>query len=155
MLFTAQTIPYTATSLFSKIVLDYLQGENVLKPFYTAAPHLAAIQQAIEAKQAQTIDRETLVQVLQKQYSSVECTPAVQKHLKSLLQPSTFTVCTAHQPNLFTGPLYFIYKILHTIKLAQQLAQSLPQHHFVPVFYMGSEDADKDELLHTYVGGQK
>ena len=155
MLFTAQTIPYASTNQFSKIVLDYLQGENVLKPFYTAAPDIEAIKKAIAAKQAQNPDRETLVQVLQKQYEGVEATAAVQQNIQALLQPNTFTVCTAHQPNLFTGPLYFIYKILHAVQLAQQLSQQLPQHRFVPVFYMGSEDADKEELLHTYVQGKK
>lgn len=155
MLFTAQTIPYASTNQFSKIVLDYLQDENVLKPFYTAAPTIASVQQAIEQKKEQPIDRQTLVQVLQQQYKSLEDTTAVQLNIKSLLQPNTFTVCTAHQPNLFTGPLYFIYKILHTIQLAQQLSQQLPQYNFVPFFYMGSEDADKEELLHTYVQGKK
>jgi bacillithiol biosynthesis cysteine-adding enzyme BshC len=64
-------------------------------------------------------------------------------------------VCTAHQPNLFTGPLYFIYKILHAIKLANYLKEQLPSFHFVPVFYMGSEDADIEELNHFTVEGKK
>ena len=155
MLFTAQTIPYSSTHLFSKIVLHYLSGENVLKPFYTATPSIDAIQEAIRQKEAQQIDRAALVQVLKSQYTSVSPSKKVSENIEALLQPQTFTICTAHQPNLFTGPLYFIYKILHTIKLAQTLQQQLPQHHFVPVFYMGSEDADKEELAHTWLQGKK
>ncbi len=155
MLFTAQTIPYSSTQLFSKIVLHYLSGENVLKPFYAAAPGLDAIKSIIQQKQSQNIDRGALVQVLQSQYASVSLTKDVTQNIEALLQPQTFTVCTAHQPNLFTGPLYFIYKILHSIKLAQTLQQQLPQHRFVPVFYMGSEDADKDELAHAWLQGKK
>ena len=155
MLFTAQTIPYGSTHLFSKIVLHYLSGENLLKPFYTAAPSIAAIEGAIRQKEAQKIDRQALVQVLKSQYESVSPSTEVVQNIEALLQPQTFTVCTAHQPNLFTGPLYFIYKILHTIKLAQTLQQQLPQHRFVPVFYMGSEDADKEELAHTWLQGKK
>ncbi|MEO7531443.1 MAG: bacillithiol biosynthesis cysteine-adding enzyme BshC, partial [Sediminibacterium sp.] len=57
--------------------------------------------------------------------------------------------------NIFTGPLYFIYKILHAVKLADELNTQLPQYKFVPVYYMGSEDADLDELGFINVGGQK
>ncbi len=52
-------------------------------------------------------------------------------------------------------PAFFIYKILHTIKLAQTLQEQLPQHRFVPVFYMGSEDADKEELAHAWLQGKR
>jgi bacillithiol biosynthesis cysteine-adding enzyme BshC len=65
------------------------------------------------------------------------------------------TITTAHQPNIFTGPLYFIYKILHAIKLAEYCRSSLPNYNFVPVYYMGSEDADLDELGHFHLGGEK
>ncbi len=72
-----------------------------------------------------------------------------------LSQENTFTICTAHQPNIFTGHLYFIYKILHTIKLAEELSTQLPEYNFVPVYFMGSEDADLDELDHVVVDGKK
>src|SRR5439155_6237894 len=77
------------------------------------------------------------------------------KNIDALLSTDTFTVTTAHQPNILTGPLYFIYKILHAIKLAEHLKTSLPQYHFVPVYYMGSEDADLDELGHIHLDGKK
>ncbi len=80
---------------------------------------------------------------------------AVQKNIEALLSPGTFTVTTAHQNNIFTGPLYFIYKILHAIKLADQLNKSLPPYKFVPVYYMGSEDADLAELNHINLNGEK
>jgi uncharacterized protein YllA (UPF0747 family) len=44
---------------------------------------------------------------------------------------------------------------LHTIKLAEYCKTNLPTYNFVPVFYIGSEDADLDELNHVYVGGEK
>lgn len=81
-------------------------------------------------------------------------TPGVKKNITSLLHKNTFTLCTAHQPNIFTGHLYFIYKILHTIKLAEKLNHEISDHHFVPVFYMGSEDADLAELGEISVNGK-
>jgi len=79
----------------------------------------------------------------------------VGRNIDRLLETNTFTICTAHQPAIFTGPLYFIYKILHTIKLADELAKKYPQHQFVPVFYMGSEDADLEELGKIYLDQEK
>jgi uncharacterized protein YllA (UPF0747 family) len=75
--------------------------------------------------------------------------------LQSLLNDTTFTITTAHQPNIFTGPLYFIYKILHVIKLADELNGQLPDYRFVPVYYMGSEDADLEELGYFNLNGEK
>jgi bacillithiol biosynthesis cysteine-adding enzyme BshC len=56
---------------------------------------------------------------------------------------------------LFAGPLYVFYKILHAIKLADLLNQKFPDAHFIPVYYMGSEDADVDELAYTQVANSK
>ena len=41
------------------------------------------------------------------------------------------------------------------IKLADFFSKEIPGSHFVPVFYMGSEDADLDELGHIYIEGGK
>ena len=71
-----------------------------------------------------------------------------------LLKENTFTVTTAHQPNIFTGPLYFFYKILHTIHLAAELKKQFPEHNFVPVYYMGSEDADLQEVGSYTLAGE-
>jgi bacillithiol biosynthesis cysteine-adding enzyme BshC len=155
MLLTAQHISYRNTALFSKIAVDYIEGNEALRPFYAAAPTTKGLQQAIEAKQRHAVDRTALVQVLKEQYSGVENNSAVLENIDALLSPDTFTVCTAHQPNLFTGPLFFIYKILHAVKLAATLKEQFSQYRFVPVYYMGSEDADKEELLHTYINGKR
>lgn len=154
-MFAAQHIPYSHTNAFTKIVLDYLDGSENLKPFYEQAPTVAGIEETIRQKQLQPVDRKVLIEVLQQQYSLVETSSQVKKNIELLASEKTFTITTAHQPNLFTGPLYFIYKILHTIKLAAWLKEQLPAYHFVPVYYMGSEDADFDELNHTYVDGKK
>ncbi len=135
--------------------MDYIGQQPVLQPFYAFAPTWQGLQQAIEKKQQQPVDRAALVKVLENQYQGVATTERVRQNIQSLLSPQTFTICTAHQPNLFTGPLYFIYKILHVIRLAEELKKQQPQLHFVPVFYMGSEDADLQELNHTYVQGKR
>jgi len=154
-MFSTEHVPYNQTNAFSKIALDYLSGSGDLKPFYSFPPTVHGIKEAVQRKRQQPVNRKELVEVLQKQYKGISATTEVIKNIEALLSENTFTVCTAHQPNLFTGPLYFVYKVLHTIKLAAFLKEQIPQYNFVPVYYMGSEDADFAELNHTYVDGKK
>lgn len=154
-MFASHSIPYSQTNSFSKIVLDYLADAKELRPYYSLPVSVAGFQKAIQQKKAQSVDRKILVEVLTGQYKNVSAQKEVIQNIQSLLSSDTFTVCTAHQPNLFTGPLYFIYKILHAIKLADHLKKELPDYHFIPVFYMGSEDADFAELNHFTVDGKK
>src|SRR6185503_8101768 len=100
-------LPYRQTNAFSKIVLDYIDQSKELKPFFSYAPSLAGIQKAIEARKKVATQRETLVKELKKQYATIETHSSVQKNIEALLSADTFTVTTAHQPNIFTGPLYF------------------------------------------------
>lgn len=148
-------IPYKSTGYFSKLVLDYLEGKDELKEFYTHPVSIAGIESSIKQRQLFANNRKLLVDELQKQYAGIELNELQQTNLNNLLSNDCFTVCTAHQPNIFTGHLYFVYKILHAVKLSQTLATQLPQYKFVPVFYMGSEDADLDELGNIELGGQK
>lgn len=154
-MFAAQHISYNHTNSFSKLVLDYLQDADSVRPFYSHKPNLEGIKANLAERKRFSTNRQVLVQVLKEQYAALQPSVAVQKNIEVLLADDTFTVCTAHQPNLFTGPLYFVYKVLHTIKLAAYLQEELPQYRFVPVYYMGSEDADFAELNHTYVDGKK
>ncbi len=152
---TATFLPYESTGNFTKIVSDYLQVSPLLQPFYLHTPDLNGIKKAIEARMAFNTPRGLLVEELKAQYASLSISEKVIENIDLLSDKKTFTITTAHQPNIFTGPLYFIYKIMHAIRLADELKNKLPQYHFVPVYYMGSEDADLDELGHVTVGGMK
>ena len=152
---TANYLPYASTGYFSKIVSDYLSQSQQLHPFYEHAPTLEGMQHAIAARKTFHTPRALLVEVLTEQYHGLALSDKAAQNIQLLHDENTFTVTTAHQPNIFTGPLYFIYKILHAIKLAEELSATLPQYKFVPVYYMGSEDADLDELGYINVGGQK
>jgi len=149
-----QYIPYGETGYFNQLVIDFLGEHPNIRPFYSYSPLKPDFEAAIKAKQQHPMNRELLVSALQQQYANLEQEAAVQKNISNLLQPGTFTVCTAHQPNIFTGYLYFVYKILQTVKLAGELKQQYPQYNFVPVYYMGSEDNDLDELGSIYLDGK-
>lgn len=142
----ANTISHQATQSFSKLVTDYLSGTNDLASFYRFSPNIEGLKKAVEARKAFPVNRPVLVEVLKEQYRDYELSPELQKQIDSLHSENTFTVCTAHQPDLMTGYLYFFYKIIHTARLADYLKEHCPDHHFVPVFYIGSEDNDFEEL---------
>ena len=91
-------------------------------------------------------NREVLVASLNKQYQGFEISEATKKNINSLLSEHTFTITTGHQLNLFTGPLYFLYKIVSAINLSEQLNKKHSNHHFVPVYWMASEDHDFEEI---------
>ncbi len=155
MNFTSTRIPYRQTGAFSRIVVDYIDQADALKPFYAEVPSLQGLSKAISVRKQFATNRELLVQELQKQYEGLNPHPKISDNITALLSPDTFTVTTAHQNNIFTGPLYFIYKIIHAIKLADTLNISMPDYLFVPVYYIGSEDADLDELNHIRLNGEK
>ena len=139
-------VPYSETGFFSHLVNDYLSNSADIKSFYHYPPDITGITQAIDERCKYPINRKTLVATLTKQYTNLTKFSKTEENIQLLLKENTFTVCTAHQPNLLTGYLYFIYKILHAIKLAEELSKAHPGKHFVPVFYMGSEDNDIEEL---------
>ena len=148
-------MPYRQTGAFSKIVLDYIDQAAGLRPFFNHPPSLQGIRDAIEERKKFPFDRAALVGALRKQYDALTLHDKEAEHLEKLASPNTFTVVTAHQCNLFTGPLYVIYKILHAIRLSAYLKESFAEYDFVPVFFMGSEDADFAELNHIYLEDQK
>lgn len=148
-------LPYSQTGFFSKLVIDYLSGSDALKPFYTFSPSMQGVKLAIEQRKSSPVDRQLLVDTLNSQYAGLAVSPALRQNMDVLLDDNTFTICTAHQPNLLTGYLYFIYKIMHTIRLAADLKTEFPAYNFVPVYYMGSEDNDLDELGTFRYGGKK
>jgi bacillithiol synthase len=136
-------------------MVDYLNQASTLQSFYQHPVSKEGVEAAIKNRRAAKDHRQLLVDELIKQYAAVPASPAVEENIKKLLSENTFTVTTAHQPAIFTGHLYFVYKILHAIKLAEQFKKDFPGNDFVPVFWMGSEDADLDELGHIYLSGEK
>jgi bacillithiol synthase len=155
MNFTAKTLPYEQTGYFSRVITDYLNGSEFLQHFYEHPVSFAGLEEAMHQRENFATDRGLLVKTLRQQYTALPAQESVMKNLEKLSDNNTFSITTAHQPAVFTGNLYFIYKILHIIKIAETLSAHYPNRHFVPVFYMGCEDADLDELGHIYLDNEK
>ncbi|WP_231463954.1 bacillithiol biosynthesis cysteine-adding enzyme BshC [Pedobacter sp. Leaf132] len=146
----AKYISYQETGSFSKLVLDYINNEEALKAFYSYRPDMDGLSQAISNRKFLG-DRSILVDVLKTQYEHLNPNKSVSKNIELLGLENTFTVTTGHQLNLFTGPLYFIYKIVTAINLAIELKIAHPDKNFVPIYWMATEDHDFDEINHVNV----
>ncbi|TGE27542.1 bacillithiol biosynthesis cysteine-adding enzyme BshC [Hymenobacter metallicola] len=151
-------LSYAATGAFSSFIADYITQNPALQSFYHRFPRLEEFGAQIAEKQAaySPAARQRLVAALREQYQGLdEVHPAVATNLELLSQDTTFTVTTGHQLNLLTGPLYFIYKIITTLKLSRQLKEQYPQYDFVPVYWMATEDHDFAEINHFHLFGKK
>ena len=148
---THQTLPLAATGAFSALFLDYISQKESLTPFYGLFPTLENFEKQLKIKQFDSQKREVLVKSLERQYAHLSEKP----DLKILLDDKTFTVTTGHQLNIFTGPLYVIYKIITTINLAKKLKATYPDYNFVPVYWLASEDHDFEEISYFNLFGKK
>jgi len=150
-------IPLADTKSFNTFFLDYIQQKETLKPFYSRFPTPENFKDQLDQKGHSFSDekRKTLVDVLTKQYTNVTAIESVQQNLKFLTDRKTFTVTTGHQLNIFTGPLYFVYKIITVINTCKQLKAKYPSYNFVPVYWMASEDHDYDEIKYFRLYGKK
>ena len=141
-------LPFEKTGFFSKTVLDYLAKKESIKPFYHNYPDLVGFRNQLEEKEKSfnLESRNVLSKSLEKQYQGFDLSEATQNNIKLLKQKNTFTVTTGHQLNLFTGPLYFLYKIFSTINLAEEISKKFPTKNIVPVYWMATEDHDFEEI---------
>lgn len=140
-------IDFLATNLFSKKFNDYVSDSHSLS--------IEKINSLSEKKKVSSDERELLSEVLTDQYKGVSEIKKVSDNIKSIKDSNTYTVTTGHQLNIFTGPLYVIYKIVSTIKLTQELNNTYPDKHYVPVYWMASEDHDFKEIQSFQAFGKK
>ena len=152
-----EKIPFAETHSFSNFFLDYIQQKESLRNFYSLFPKPENFKEQINAKKQSypTANRITLVNTLTAQYKNIIQKDPVKKNISLLSEPDTFTITTGHQLNIFTGPLYFIYKIVTVINACKELKKLYPENNFVPVYWMASEDHDYEEIKYFTLYGKK
>ena len=141
-------ISYRDTNYFNSLFCDYIEGSDDLRPFYNNKPSLESFKNQILSKKEnfKKADRLTLRDVLVKQYSAINVTDEIKQSIDLISAENTFTVTTGHQLCLFTGPLYFLYKIISTINLTEELKIKYPKFNFIPIYWMATEDHDFEEI---------
>lgn len=149
---TVHSVDLRTTGQFPALLLDYLDQNSSLQDFYDTFPSAENAIEVINKRMSFDPEkRKTLVEVLKAQYKGLPSLP----DFSILADEKTFTVTTGHQLNIFTGPLYVIYKIVTIIKLARKLKETYPEYNFVPVYWMASEDHDFEEIASFNLFGQK
>ncbi|AWI25928.1 bacillithiol biosynthesis cysteine-adding enzyme BshC [Flavobacterium pallidum] len=150
-------ITYQDSGYFTPLIVDYLNQKPEVQQFYSRFPLLENFAGQIAEKQQRYAheNRAVLVEELGKQYAGVKISELTRENISLLAQNNTFTVTTGHQLNLFTGPLYFLYKIISAINLAKELGAKYPENHFVPVYWMATEDHDFEEINYFNFRGKK
>ena len=145
------------THSFSPFFLDYIEQKKSLSSFFDRYPTYENFDGQIKEKSASfsVANRNMLVAALQSQYEDITTSQRVSENISLLKNEKTFTITTGHQLNIFTGPLYFIYKIVTVINTCKNLKTKYPDYDFVPVFWMASEDHDYDEIKYFNLDEKK
>ena len=140
---------------FSKRDRDYILNSKKFMDFLSHDFEYSALKSVIEERSKFDTDRDLLFDVVSEQYAELPSSDKTTALITSLKENNTFTITTAHQPSLLTGPLYVPFKILSTINLCQRMTNDYPDYNFVPVFIMGGEDHDYEEINHLSLYGKK
>ncbi len=158
-MFTPYHIDPRKVGAFAPIVMDYLSGKLRADGNAPWDPDPKSIEAALKKREGQMPDRQVLGKALFDQYQrdigglKDDADRSVRENIEALENEGVYTVTTGHQLSLFTGPLYFIYKIVSTINLAERLNEEFQGCNFIPVFWMASEDHDREEVATVQVFG--
>ena len=138
----AHRLDFSKTNMFSKKFNEFIESHSNESYF----PTYKNIGNVFEKIHFSSDSRKNLFDVLKSQYDGIDLSKKVKENLLNIKDENTYTVTTGHQLNIFSGPLYIIYKIISTIKLSENLNQRYADKKFIPVYWMASEDHDFDEI---------
>lgn len=141
-----ESISFSDIPHFSKRDKAYQLEDEALRPFYKYEVDIDTFSEVIKERSKFNTNRALLQKVVKTQYKGKKISKQLQDNIAELRSEKTFTIVTAHQPSILTGPLYYIIKICSVISLSRKLAQHYKDYRFVPTFIMGGEDHDFEEI---------
>jgi bacillithiol biosynthesis cysteine-adding enzyme BshC len=144
-----ENIPFFPKGYYPELLVRSYQNDPEVKALYpNSGPHSDFEAQIKARGNFSQESRITLAEELIRQYGDITHA-SVRANIESLRHENTFTVTTGQQIHIFLGPLYVVYKTLSVIALAKDLKSKYPDKHFVPVFWMATEDHDFEEVNHV------
>lgn len=147
-----KTVSRIKTNQFSTTANKLVYEQEVLAPFIAMPFSIDNLkkQAKVKSKEFTQERRDRLVSALKNQLSAADG-DCVKQNIEKLSFSSTVTITTGHQLNLYSGPLYVIYKIMHVIALSEILNENDAEVDYVPVFWMATEDHDFEEINHFHL----
>ncbi len=136
------------------LIRDYLKGKDDLSFLFESEMSEAGLLQSLESKMENYSHRELLSKVIAFNYPYKNNIELKEAENIEALKSDGYAIATAHQPNLFLGPFYTITKAISAISISNRLNNIQTNKRIVPVFVIGSEDHDKEEILETNLFGK-
>lgn len=146
-----QEVPLKVSPLVQDVLNNSEQARALVSDFFSKENCISFARKRSFSKES----REVLVAQLNQQYQGFQLSEKVNENLRSLQLENSFTVVTGHQICAAGGPLYLIYKLFTSIRITQELNASQSEFHFVPVYWMATEDHDIEEIRHFHWGNEK
>ncbi|MCU0425257.1 MAG: bacillithiol biosynthesis cysteine-adding enzyme BshC [Candidatus Kapabacteria bacterium] len=131
---------------FSRLFIDFVAQGKPIQSRFPANSALLESSAALEEKAASTPHRSAILEAISATMSGLERTPAQERSLKALQQPTSLTVITGQQVGLLGGALYTMLKGWTAVQTARNLAKKHSALEFVPVFWVEDNDHDIDEI---------
>lgn len=142
---------------FSKLVQDFIGNYDgsAIRQFFPYPPFPSdeeirasiAARRADQAAQGNEGLRSAVIERITETHRAANgLTDTVREHLRMLADDSCFAIVTGQQVGILAGPLYTLYKTLHTIIIAREYTKRFPEYSFVPVFWQETEDHDFPEV---------
>ncbi|MFM7667890.1 MAG: bacillithiol biosynthesis BshC, partial [Bacteroidota bacterium] len=142
---------------YNDVQLKLCDEQESLNDFIGLPFSSEALKKQIQIKQESfSKEKRKILQAhFESQYKNIEISEAIKKNINLVSEENTFTITTGQQLTLFGGPAFFFYKIIHCISLTSKLKKNNPEYNFIPVFWLASEDHDKEEISDTTIFHQK
>jgi bacillithiol biosynthesis cysteine-adding enzyme BshC len=141
------------TPIYNPLYYDYIQKRPKITKFLPDLLNTNWLDLCEYVSTSSEDIQKKVKQILIKQNSDLT-SKAAKRNIDSLRHNNTVLLITGQQIALFASPLYTIYKVITIIKLAEQLNAKMLPFHFVPLFWLESEDDDFREVNHFGIWNQ-
>ena len=143
---TVRRLSFSQLDGFPALFQDYCSRFEAVAEFFSGNfRDPEARRGAVERTLAKPRDRETLVEVLLEQNERWGLDERTRQNIEALRRPDSSVVITGQQVGIFLGPIYTVLKTITTLQLSEQLSREVSRP-VVPVFWLGAEDHDFDEM---------
>lgn len=145
------SIPITQAPIFSSLDRAIADHAPHVASFLPPRLTVQSLQEKVHEIAGSYKHRQVLMDLISEQYHAQGLPHVLENNIRLLSKQNTYCIVTAHQPLLLGGTGYFLYKALSVIALADWANKQITEANFVPVFVLGSEDHDFEEVRHTAI----